>query len=78
MSRVSLTLPAGVRLTTVDASVAELARKLGCKVVATTDPFGNRSYTLESVYAKPEARKVVPMRRVPPMFPAPTSPGAAA
>lgn len=65
MSRVSLTLPAGVRLTTVDASVAELARKLGCKVVASTDPFGNRSYELEPISAPPQTRKVVMFPRSP-------------
>lgn len=78
MSRVSLHLPAGVRVTTVDHCVAGMASALGCKVVVTTDAFGNRSYTLEPIYAKPEARKVVPLRSVPPMFPAPNGPGCAA
>lgn len=78
MSRVSIHLPAGVRVTTVDHCVAGMAAALGCKVVASTDPFSNRSYELQPIYAKPEASKVVPLRRVPPMFPAPNGPGCAA
>ncbi len=78
MSRVILNLPGDLRITQLDAALMALANANGCKISQSVDAFGNRSYSLEPIYTKPEARNVVPLRRVPPMFPAPTSPGAAA
>ena len=78
MSRVILNLPRDLRVSQLDALLMGLANANGCRIVQSTDHFGNRSYMLEPVYQAPAKRNVIQWPKPPPMWPKPSGPECAA